>query len=457
MFGAALALAAILGCGGGGKAAGDVAAPAISPLPAERLTPSWPVRYATSQDLSAVSSDGWTADVVRHDLAASVAAHGPAGGPALMRSHADAAALFRMAALLQANALIQTYGATPEDTDPVGVAHLLTVSYSIAGDFGHAREWSAKLDAALEDPTASWHAPWKAWLATVPAEGTEGPTPWPPDLGSLPVVTEAPAPGGWPDVGTLPHYVLAERGTGGHAREMGDPGALVRLALWHEAAARAASPTDAAALAAWLAPYRLPVEPRDPPAPATDALLFGSELLVAEDSAFLADVRLTGIGAIETWRDRSLIAELAVRSRGADGRIDPLIAADQISALRESLLQSASARTEGAVQAHQRTFADIASVGATRALGWVAEIEGNRETGGRLRITAMERSQKETANPAGLLSLAAWDSANRYPVRAQEILHAHLGRFPALECARYGLDVLALRVSRERPGETPGM
>jgi hypothetical protein len=442
-------LVSLLGCGGGTPRTADVSPAAIAVLPAERLAVAWPVRYAKVEELGPVSGDGWTADVVRHDLAASVAANGPAGGAATMRAHADAAALFRMGALLEANALIQTYGVTPEETDPLGVAHLLTVSYAITGDLAHAREWSAKLDGTT-DATAAWHAPWKAWL-TADAPG------WPPDLSALPVVTEAPAPGGWPDVGTLPHYALPERGGGGHDREMGDPGALVRLALWHEAAARAASPGDAAALAAWLAPYRLPAEPMDPPAPATDALLFGSELLVPEDAAFLADIRRTGAGAIDTWRDRSLIAEIAVRSRGADGHIDPLVAADQISALRAALLEAAAARTDATVQGHQRTFADIASVGATRALGWVAEIEGNRETGGRLRIAAMERSQKETANPAGLLSLAAWDSANRYPVRAQEILHAQLGRFPALECARYGLDVLALRVSRERPGETPGM
>jgi hypothetical protein len=109
------------------------------------------------------------------------------------------------------------------------------------------------------------------------------------------------------------------------------------------------------------------------------------------------------------------------------------------------------------VQAFQRTFANIASVGATRCLALVAEAEGDRETAGRLRIAAMERSDKETANPEGLLALAAWDAGNRYPMRAQEILHAELARFPALEVARYGLDVLALRVSRERPGETAGM
>ena len=42
-------------------------------------------------------------------------------------------------------------------------------------------------------------------------------------------------------------------------------------------------------------------------------------------------------------------------------------------------------------------------------------------------------------------------------IRAQDILHAQARRYPSLEIARYGLDVLGLRVNAERVNETPGM
>lgn len=450
MLGGVFALGWLIGCGAGQPAQDvEVAAPAVAPLPEARLAPAWPLAYAQEADLAPVSSDGWTQLANRHDVGASIRELAAAGGMPLARAHLEAASLYRQAALLEANSLIQTYAATPEPTDPVGVAHLLAVSYAVNGDWAKAREWSGKLDG-VADPTTAWHGPWKAWLASAD-------TPvWPPDLSGLPGDPGAPTPGGWPDVGTLPHYVLPEQG-GAATREMGDPGALVRLAIWHEAAAVAAAPEQAAALHAYVAPYRLPAEPMDPPATAPVELLFASELLVPEDLGFLADLRAHGASAVEAWRDRSLLAELAVRSRGAEGKIDPLVAADQVAALRDQLIAASTARAAGAAMPWHRTFADIATVGATRNLALVAEAEGDRETAGRLRIAAMERSQKETANPAGLMALAAWDAGNRYPMRAQEILHAHLSRFPALEVARYGLDVLALRVSRERPGESAGM
>jgi hypothetical protein len=55
-----------------------------------------------------------------------------------------------------------------------------------------------------------------------------------------------------------------------------------------------------------------------------------------------------------------------------------------------------------------------------------------------------------------MLALAAWDASNRYPLRAQEILHGQIKRYPSLEIARYGHDVLGLRVNSESVS-TPGM
>jgi hypothetical protein len=152
-----------------------------------------------------------------------------------------------------------------------------------------------------------------------------------------------------------------------------------------------------------------------------------------------------------------LIAAAAAAAR-VDGAIDAERAGDVAAMVRDQLLEASKARTQGTVEGHQRTFVEVAYVGLLRGLALVAEQEGSREVSGRLRIQAMERSTAlHSASPEGLMALAAWDAANRYPSRALDIVHNAAKRYPSLEIARFGLNVMALRVSRERPGETPGM
>lgn len=444
-----LAAHTLLACGGSGSAAVAPPGGELQALDAARLDATWPVQFATEESVGGYGgAPGWVALVMHRDLKAAVEKLGPKGGAPAARAHGDAAAMYRQAALLEANALIQTYGATPEATDPVGAAHLLAVSYALTGDLTRAREASARLDG-VEDPTTAWHAPWKAWLAA-------GAT-WPPDLTGLPIELPEPAPGGWPEVDQLPHYQLPEVGAAG-VRPMGDPGALVALALWHDRAAHAAAPELDGALAAMRAGYHLPAEPD--PAVGGDLpmdLLFGSDLVVSADARFLAAVHgEQGAAAVDAYASESVLAWLAAQSR-VDGKIDAERAVDVLAGFRQDLVDAAAAKTGGETKSHQRQFADIAYVGAFRSLALVAEVEGDREASGLLRINALDRSQKATACPVGLIALGAWDASNRYPTRAQDILHAQARRFPSLDTARYGLDVMALRVSRERPGETPGM
>lgn len=447
--GVAAGLALATGCGtslqtdldGGGVVTGPE-------IPADRLDESWPVKMATEADFGPyAATPGWVSILMKRDYRRAAEQLASTGGLASARAHAEGAAVYRQAALLSAYSLAETYAKTPEPTDPVGTAHLLTVSYALMGELDEAKKWSAKLEG-VEDPTAAWHAPWKAWLASG--------DPWPPDLSGLPIELPAPAAGAWPVVDSLPHYTLPEQGVD-TKRDMGDLGALVALALWHDAAAKAAAGDQAGAIDTYRAAYRLPVEPDVQGVALPMELLFGSDMLVPEDGPFLADLLgAAGSGAVDAHKDRSLLAWLASESR-RDGKLNAEAAIELVTRLRSEVLDRSAARTEGAIQGHQRQFADIAFVGAFRSLALVAEVEGDREASGLLRINAMERSEKATACPVGLLALGAWDASNRYPTRAQEILHAQARIFPSLETARYGLDVMALRVSRERTGETPGM
>jgi len=442
----------VFGTGCGGESEPTTEAPAVgADVFATRISEAWPTQLATEESLQPFAKKrGWDTLVMKRNYRGAVKQFGAAGGIEVARAHADLAALYRQAALLSSNAIIETYAVTPEATDPVGTLHLLAVSYALRGELDKARAASQKL-ADTEDPTQAWHTPWRTWL--------KGEAAWPPDLSSLPLELGAPVVGEHPTIEKLPHFSLPEKGGSEGKRDMGDPASLVALALWHDAAARLAAPDQAGALDLYQASYRLPVEPDV----ATDVMLpmelvFGSDLLTAADANFLADLHgSAGVKAVDQHASKSLLAQLAVTARGDGGKIDAERAVDLASELRTALVDAASAQTDGAVQNHQRTFADVAYVGTLRNLALVAEVEGDREASGLLRINALERSEKATACPVGMMALGAWDASNRYPMRAQDILHAQARRFPSLEAARYGLDVLALRVSRERTGETPGL
>jgi hypothetical protein len=447
-----LALAAVpVGCGGG-EGAGDVTvATAGADLPKELLDQSWPMEYALNdaQDKLIASSEGWVPLLAERNYKTAAKKFGATGGIHAARGHAEAAALYRQGALTAAWSFIETYGKTPQDTDPLGTAHLLAVSYALVGDLENAKLQSARLDAAPADPTTAWHAPWKAWIASGAA--------WPPDLSSLPLGLPEPAAGEWPELPPPPHYTLAEQGGSTSVLDMADPGALVALALWHDRTARAAAGDQAAAIDTYGARYYLPVEPRPTLTALPVELRFASDYLVPEDGPFVAALTgKEGAAAVDAYKDKSLLAAMADRAR-VDGKLDAERAIDMAAGLRAQLVDAARAKANNADDAEHRMFADVAQAGALRVLALVAEAEGDRTVSGILRINAMEKSSDWTTCPTGLLSLAAWDASNRYPARGSEILHQQTRRYPSLETARYGLDVLALRVSREGARLPPGM
>ena len=418
------------------------------------LDDSWPVMMFDQQNLDPfLANEGWTKLVGDHRLDRAVAKLGALGGLAGARAHAESSTLYKQGALLAAYSFIETYGVTPQPTDPVGVAHLLTVSYSVVGEISLAREQSTALIAATSDdhPARAWHGPWAAWLSS---EGT--PT-WPPDLSSLPMALPEVTAGEWPEAPPVPHYNLTERDESKRQRSMGDPGALVALALWHEAAAKASAGGEHEAVVDVAgARYAMPGEPALvvrvslPP-----EFLFGSDFLSPTDPSFLLDVMASGdLGAVENHPD-SLLAAATVRST-KDGALYAESAIDASAELRAAVLDAAREKF-GKVEAFDRQLADTASVGLLRNLSLLAEATGDREVSGILRINAMERSDGHTADPVGLMALAAWDASNRYPMRATDILHHQARRYTALEVARSGLDVLAIRVSRETTDQNPGM
>ncbi len=424
-------------------------APAVEAEAVADLAGAWQVRVADPTVREPFETNkGWVRLVNHRDFKSAAGMLNRAGGLAAARPHAEAAGLYRQSALLVANAIVETYGKTPQTTDPAGVAHLLTVAHAVRGERDEARKHSDAYVGGAPDGAAPWHQPWRAWL--------EAGASWPPDLSSLPLELPAVGLGEWPELVGMPHYSLPERDGSTYTIAFADPGALVALAMWHDATAAAAAPAEREALLAFGGRYRLPVEGPAPQVEVPLELLFGSDLLVPGDAAFLADVaRGAGAAAVDGWAGRSLLADLAAKAR-VDSRVSTEKAIDLAAAVRRDVLARMVAPT-GTEEGFHRPFADLAEVGVLRALALVAEAEGDREASGVLRINAMERSTNAAACPTFLLSLAAWDAANRYPARGTDIVHNLSRSYPSLEAARYGLDVLALRVSRERVDQGVGM
>lgn len=422
-------------------------------LPSALVDAAWPLQLATKAQQTAVLGDGegWPSLILKRRYEDAAADFAATGGLAEARAHADQAALYRQAAMVAAWSTINTYAEKPHDGYPIGIAHLLAVSYALLGDLPDARAQSARLDAYPNDPTTPWHAPWKAWLAQVDPV-------WPPDLDALPLGLPAPTPGVSPVI-PFPNYTLVE--PGGARFDMADPSTLIALALWHDRVAHDLAGADGDAVDTYLARYHFPVEPDVDGVPLPLLFLVGSDLLVPDDGPFLAD--LTGAGgpaAIHTWADRSLLAAMADRSRRADGTFSGELASDRATDLREQLV-AASREINGSTLGIHRTLADVAKAGAMRSLAFVPEIEVRRrsEESGKLRIIALDLGDEEaaSASPEGRMSLAAWDAGNGYTLRASETLHNAIRRYPSLEAARYALDALALHndLEREAPGPTP--
>jgi len=418
--------------------------------PVDLLERSWPILTAENDVRQPYEAgQGWVELVAKRDLRSCVTDLGPTGGTAAARAHAEAATMYRQASLLYANAMIAAWGSMAEPTDPLGGAHLLTVSYALAGDLEKAREQSARLDGTT-DPSLAWHGPWASWLADPEPQ-------WPPDLSGLPLQLPEPKAGAWPPPVPLPHYTLKEQSEEQREIAAADLGALVAVALWHDGVARGAVEDDSL-VDLYAVQYRWPIEGAvDGKVELPLDLYFGSDYLVPEDASFLAAVGGDkGAGAVDEFKDRSLLAALCDRAR-VEGKIDPEKAIDLAAATRGAILARMKEKADGNTEGFHRTFADIGRVAALRGLALVAEAEGDHEVSGRLRILAWESSDQEwTADPSALLALGAWDAANEYPVRASEMVHNLIRRYPSLETARFGVDVLSLRVSRRRGGGPPG-
>jgi len=416
---------------------------------------TWPMAVVDDEVRKPLEEPDWVALTFHRDIRKAVQESGGESDWATARAHADAAALYRQGAMGASTAYVQYFDKPlGQAYDPAEKVHLMMVGKAILADHDGAKSHIEAVQALGEDSAVSaWAAP---WLALYESDKT-----WPVDLSGLPYQPPPVKPGEWPELGEArPSYEVQEQEPGTHSLKIDDPALLVQLAMWHDAAARQAAGDKAGLIDIYGARYRMPIEPD---VVARDALplelLFGSDYLHPGDGAFMAAVTGSeGLAAVEAHEDSSFIASVVVAVRGDNGKIDAEKAVDLANDLRKAWKTQQGLARGGEHPSHP-IFADVAVAGLYRNLAMVAELEGDRETSGKLRIAAKDMGERDAAAaPEGLLSLTAWDAANQYTIRGLEIVHQQARRAPSLEVVRTALDLLAIRVGRSRgAGGTPGM
>ena len=78
----------------------------------------------------------------------------------------------------------------------------------------------------------------------------------------------------------------------------------------------------------------------------------------------------------------------------------------------------------------------------------LAEKLGQREDSGRLRLNARDLALQNSKDALFLTGFAAWDVHNRYPLRAQDMVHKYSADFPAFKVAGHPLGTLQIRLGR---------
>jgi len=442
-----------LACSGGGEQVSAEAPPATQAVAPALVAQAWQVRMAEDQARAGFEAHPGWAHLFQHDHHAALQAFAvdPGDGRGLARTHLELAALYRQAALIGARSGRFTFGEARVDEDPLGVDYLVAVGAIMEGKLDEGKLALGTLGTTGTPALQASAGDWRAWIAAGAA--------WPPDalLTHIPGTLGEVKPGTDPEVGQLPHYLLVERSAEARQVELADPSSLYLLARWHEAAARQVDPADAAIMDEYLAPWRLPVEPAPAlaaaSAPVFDDWLFGSYYLVPEDLGFLAQATTDGVVAVDAWKDRSPLAA-AVAPAITDGQVVPDRMLDQAAWLGQQV-EAAMATKGGGQDAFHEPFARLAAVGALRAAMVVADANGQYRDAGVLRINALDRSVDSAADPVFLASVAAWDAGNKNALRAQELVHRLSQRYPAILAARYALDSLNIRMSRNAAPTAP--
>ncbi|MEC7987997.1 MAG: hypothetical protein VX278_22710, partial [Myxococcota bacterium] len=248
------------------------------------------------------------------------------------------------------------------------------------------------------------------------------------------------------------HYSLPSAGN--NNMEMSEGTALWLQAKWHEDQAvsilkESGKATELAALT--LAPWRLPFEAKiknelpDATSTLSDDWLFFSFFLVPQDAHFLAAMSNNPQDALNTWKDKSILATLLAKCMDS-GKIIPERVIDASAVLEKDILTLVKERTD--IPLFYEVFPLFAKYSLLRAGALFAEANGQHRDSGMLRLNVREASGP-VRDPVFLIAFSAWEAGNKSTQRAQDLIHEYASQFPALHSARVPLDSLHIRRGKE--------
>jgi hypothetical protein len=261
---------------------------------------------------------------------------------------------------------------------------------------------------------------------------------------------------------SIPHFTIATTVEGASADATDSTELWVR-SRWYESVAREAAKQatiDPRWIDVFMAPWVVPMEfevaksqsktilAELKPETMNEGWLFLSRNLVAEDALFIYELQFSDAPSktLDVWSGTSLLAKI-LQGCIEDGALDVPKVLDAAGQLELDILE-AMKENQGKEEPFYPLFADFAEQAVLIGGVMVAERLGQREDSGRLRLNARDLALQNSKDALFLTSFAAWDVENRYPLRAQDMVHKYSGDFPAFKVAGHPLGTLQIRLGR---------
>lgn len=445
----------VIGCSGDSETteeSSEVNKPEV--LAAEKIQRTWVFKAADSQWRSEFEGDpGWTG-LFNRDYASALSG---ASGVGDVRMQAEYAGIYRQATLMHAHATNHIYDTDRQEEDGPDTLYLRAVSRTLLGEYATAK---SDFESVANGDNAQLKGYSTQWNTVASNEG------WTPEnvieghYVNIPPMTDSAKDKFRPE--SVPHFSMPTTLEGVSA-EATDSTELWVRSRWHEQFAKELATQnnmDPRWVDVFMGPWLTPMEytyakgqaatnlSELKPEVLDDAWLFLSRNLVAEDALFLYELQFSSNPSqtLSQWSNTSVLAEILEKCL-VDDQLDVPKVLDAAGQL-EMVILEAMKESQGKDEPFYPLFADFAEQAVLIAGVLLADKLEQREDSGRLRLNARDLALQNSKDALFLASFAAWDVQNRYPLRAQDMLHKYSGDFPAFRVAGHPLGTLQIRLGR---------
>lgn len=374
-----------------------------------------------------------------------------ASGIAAVRMYSEFASVYRQATLMHAHATNHIYDTDRQDEDGNDTLYLRGIARSILGQYDAAKsDFAAVENEKLKGMSIQWSPILEGgWTTEKTLEGSFVNVP-PVEVGAK----------FRPE--SIPHFTISTTVEGASA-DATDTTELWVRSRWYEAVARDAAKQasiDERWVDVFMAPWVVPMEfevaktqsasilAELKPDMMNEGWLFLSRNLVAEDALFIYELQFSDAPSetLDVWSQTSLLAKI-IQGCIEDETLDVPKVLDAAGQLELDIIEAMKVN-QGKEEPFYPLFADFAEQAVLIAGVMVAEQLDQREDSGRLRLNARDLALQNSKDALFLTSFAAWDVENRYPLRAQDMVHKYSGDFPAFKVAGHPLGTLQIRLGR---------